>query len=622
MQDEGASLVSEPIYRGKRDQNADENRSLIRALCVSSITLFLLLLGLLVYLFSSSSSTADSVSSPVTTSSPVVNYGNGNLEILNAIQKSLNEMEVSWDKKFEKIQIEISNRESASEMQEQPKSAISEVLNDENPTDPYSLPGKSESWFDELVPSDARKYFRNHLVGNQGGKHEIFTANFMRSTRSIVGNVERLRLFLDKVRKGVCTTTMVLGGSVSAGTNVGGAKGAYQTHFLHWLNSRYPCTGGAKDKHVMLYPKGPQTSSVVDGFPELADVMANEVIDLIFVEYGANDPFSDDTWVSRMDQPKKRLGTVQESLEWMTELLVRRLLYVRKYKNRSPALVYVEVSMHYAAWPWRKGWDRGKWHFMEQGHSGAWGHHPVLEYYGIPTINTIGPAARLWMGAGGEETAKDTRFFDGTDPCCHPSEWFHTLTGLAIAFHFQKEILWIEKELTEYEHDFTLKDPPVMRPPWRLTKADDKKYVTDYVDIQLDKITYWNFLLKEPSEENIGVNDGWTFYSDTRKNKTGMIATEVKSHISFKLDVMKDATILLGYLTTYENISPVNVWFDKKAEITDDRMCTVPGGGKATGLNGKARIIDPYNPTWKVSVYGSNMFDKIPEWKSSNYRSI
>eukprot|EP00493_Phyllostaurus_siculus_P015760 UN16003 len=134
----------------------------------------------------------------------------------------------------------------------------------------------------------------------------------------------------------------------------------------------------------MMYPKGPQTSSVVDGFPELTDVMAHEVIDLIFVEYGANDPFSDDTWVSRMDRPKKRLGTVQESLEWMTEILVRRLLYVRKYKNRSPAVVYVEVSMHYAAWPWRAGWDEGKWHFMEQGHSGAWGHHPVLEYYGIP----------------------------------------------------------------------------------------------------------------------------------------------------------------------------------------------------------------------------------------------
>merc|ERR1719228_2509347 len=104
----------------------------------------------------------------------------------------------------------------------------------------------------------------------------------------------------------------------------------------------------------MLNPKGPQTSSVVDGFPEVIETMIETQVDMVFVEFGANDPFGAGKLLNLMDQPNQRVGTVQESLERITEILVRRLLTMRVAK---PAVVYVELSMHYRSWPWNTDWD-------------------------------------------------------------------------------------------------------------------------------------------------------------------------------------------------------------------------------------------------------------------------
>ena len=100
-----------------------------------------------------------------------------------------------------------------------------------------------------------------------------------------------------------------------------------------------------------------------------------------------------------------------------------------------------------------------------------------------------------------------------------------------------------------------------------------------------------------------------------------MIATEGKSHISFKIKV-ENSSVILGFLTTYENISPVNVWFDNEPNLKDSNLCEEDD----TNLEKpNFSVVDPLGTDkviivvllasgflFEVSVYASRTFDDVP----------
>jgi len=127
-------------------------------------------------------------------------------------------------------------------------------------------------------------------------------------------------------------------------------------------------------------------------------------------------------------------------------------------------------------------------------------------------------------------------------------------------------------------------DPPILKTPWRMTPKEVDKYTHATV-------TSINFMKRPPAMAEIGVIEGWEHMADS-KSKTGMIATKVGSHVSFKLEPAVHETLLVGYLTSYEKITPANLWIDQSA----------------TGDCGtKGETIDPWHDGWigKVSVYRS-----------------
>ena len=140
-----------------------------------------------------------------------------------------------------------------------------------------------------------------------------------------------------------------------------------------------------------------------------------------------------------------------------------------------------------------------------------------------------------------------------------------------------------------YAEDRSMHSPPILKTPWRMTQAEVEKYTHAAV-------TSMHFMKRAPTAAEIGVAEGWEFIADS-KGKTGMIATKAGSHVSFKLEPAVYETLLVGYLTSYEKITPVRVWVDHDA-AADQTACRNPKLGKT---------IDPWHDGWigKVSVYRS-----------------
>ena len=103
-----------------------------------------------------------------------------------------------------------------------------------------------------------------------------------------------------------------------------------------------------------------------------------EIIDMIFVEFAANDPFGAGVLTDMMDQPKRRIKTKQESLEFVQEILIRRMQRFRNRDDSAPAIMYVECALHYRHWPWGKNdVETNDFHFFEYGRMGSWAHNAV-----------------------------------------------------------------------------------------------------------------------------------------------------------------------------------------------------------------------------------------------------
>lgn len=95
-------------------------------------------------------------------------------------------------------------------------------------------------------------------------------------------------------------------------------------------------------------------------------------------------------------------------------------------------------------------------------------------------------------------------------------------------------------------------------------------------------------------------NEGWRFYADS-KQKTGMIATTPGSHLSYGIHLSEKGSLTIGYLSSYESFTEVNVWLDKNKKITDESFC------KADTKSIKDAQFIQINPIWeeKISQYNS-----------------
>ena len=165
-----------------------------------------------------------------------------------------------------------------------------------------------------------------------------------------------------------------------------------------------------------------------------------------------------------------------------------------------------------------------------------------------------------------------------------------------------------------YAEDRSMFDPPILKAPWRMTPKEVDKYTHATV-------TSINFMKRPPAMAEIGVVEGWEHMADS-KSKTGMIATKVGSHVSFKLGPAVHETLLVGYLTSYEKITPAKLWVDQSAAgdyvSPDGKNCVLRaelGVGPVTqktatsacACGTKGAYIDPWHDGWigKVSIYRS-----------------
>ena len=111
----------------------------------------------------------------------------------------------------------------------------------------------------------------------------------------MVGNSHRIQRFIDLLLKGECTTTVVFGGSVSAGHNARGP--AYHVTLAQWMNVRFPCqtgTLGTNNSHTIInLAQGAMDQQ--QAFEKINLVLDPlHRVDLILVKYNVNDDFIED----------------------------------------------------------------------------------------------------------------------------------------------------------------------------------------------------------------------------------------------------------------------------------------------------------------------------------------
>lgn len=155
---------------------------------------------------------------------------------------------------------------------------------------------KANSIIEEIIPPQLLPtYAHEKLQFN-------ITRSMLRQSRPVVGNTERLHLYLQKLQAKKCTTVLFLGGSVTAGHNGGGPDNAYPRRFIDWLNARYPCKANSSSsssknnnnetaavgKHK--YRKTHAVDSVTH-FMFWQTVTSVEEFDLVLIEFNIGDSF-------------------------------------------------------------------------------------------------------------------------------------------------------------------------------------------------------------------------------------------------------------------------------------------------------------------------------------------
>jgi len=454
---------------------------------------------------------------------------------------------------------------------------------------------------DEIIPKRLYPRYRYHpktLPFN-------VTRSMLRQSRPVIGNVQRLQAYIEKLHSEQCTTVLFLGGSVTDGHNTWlGFDDSYAKFFIDWMNERYPCRkeDGTTGEHVSKRTKQNNSQTHFISWNHVSEI---ESFDLVVIEFNVND--------SMINENPHTLEVKSSSLEynscWYSEVLLRRLLLLRK---PDPVAV-VTFNADYIGRPWtnepHNNLESERKSLFRKNNEplSFW----ISSMYQIPLISA---SAWLLPLAGKRGTSWQfnvtnpygTKAFH-SDRCCHPKRFGHVILSLVLAYCFVEEekimTTYGSSETMEIEHDFTADAIPVLRDPIYLSDEEEKMYVRRESDSYLIDFT-------DPSEDRIwndaiAVNEGWSWYADNReKDKFGLIANDVSGgqHLSLEVFGGKHGLVEISYVISYENFGLSLVWIDddRTSGKKEEELCLK----ETTGLIGSERGVEILVASWdeKASV--------------------
>jgi len=418
----------------------------------------------------------------------------------------------------------------------------------------FESPFSNISWLERIVGSN-----HNHWTDSlKALKKKNIPEGFVRKARTIVGNTERLQLVLRKLKYGQCIRVVVFGGVVSRGTNIGGQKNTWHTHLRYWLNTRYPC-GGNGHQFDLWSPRDISSKLFVDNMRSALENLTG-IIDLALVEFGIEDALISESVVSWMQEYRKKDGTMLETSEYLTEVIIRLLQDLRT--PNPVAMIWLDIAFHYSKF--REQLEgaivnvsdtRG-----EFGYITSWGHHTVLSYYDIPTISTAELGLHLFANFK-RQTNHPFKIFSGK---YLPKPWYHTFTGMIVAYNLQLEMQWLDSYVNPFQNDFSMLDPPQHRLGLRVTDSDVERFKNPYYStIRFNS----EFVLRR-----IKFNRGWELMNPLDINNTNYFYTN-KTHAHFAIDfnfTNEFTNIILGFESKFENSSGLHVWFDDDGDTLCD----------------------------------------------------
>ena len=404
--------------------------------------------------------------------------------------------------------------------------------------------------------------------------------NMLRQSRPIVGNTDRLHIYLNKLRNGTCTTALFIGGSVTEGHNGGGTKNAYPKHVMDIINARYPCHQGNGTLGIHEYRKTP--ASIGDSsshFSHWSTISQQGNIDIVIIEFNVGDAFPKPLPHALEDKG----NTPQYSNAWYFETILRRLLLLRQ----PDPVAIVTFNADYQDPQKNSGNVVAKKKQMRQTLFEN-NQEPLKLYissmYEIPVFSVV-----TWLLPLATKKGVDQQYNASwpwstkswhSDTCCHPKRTGgHHVLALVFAYCLMAE----EKVMLSYnkaidmdvdgEHDYTMDDVPLLRDPLYLSPKEDELYVWD-------KSTTFMLDFTDPDGEEkwkksiVGLgsthnhNSTWSWYADNKdKDKFGLIADNVNGgqHIAISLVGAEHGMVEVSYVKSYENFGVAFVWLDDES---------------------------------------------------------
>mmetsp|Transcript_13187 Transcript_13187/g.26784 ORF Transcript_13187/g.26784 Transcript_13187/m.26784 type:complete len:592 (-) Transcript_13187:14-1789(-) len=394
------------------------------------------------------------------------------------------------------------------------------------------------------------------------------TKSMLKKSRPVIGNSQRLHIFLKKLHSKQCTSVLFMGGSVTAGHNSRGRLNAsFPKFFMDWLNERYPCENADRTRGSHL-TKRTQQNNAQTHFVSWSQISQIETLDLVIMEFNVNDSFIDKMPHAMEDKGPE--GSTKDYISvWYNEILLRRLLLMRK--PDPVAIVTFNADYIGRTWAPKSIGDPEKYRKTlfrrNQEPLKFW----LSSLYEIPMFS-----ASVWMLPLAGKKGADWQF-NKTNPyssinfhadrCCHPHREGHLILSLVLVYCLvqeEKNLLSFHREDTlDVEQDFTANPDPTLRDPIYLSEDEEALYVRhdsnskliDFTDPSAEK--EWN--------KHVVQNDGWTWFADNReKDKFGLIANNVTGgqHISLEVTGGKLGLVELSYVISYENFGVALSWVD------------------------------------------------------------
>ncbi|KAL7544982.1 hypothetical protein ACHAWF_008356 [Thalassiosira exigua] len=441
------------------------------------------------------------------------------------------------------------------------------------------------------------------------------TRSMLRQSRPIVGNTQRLHLYLNKLRSRTCTSVLFLGGSgefssasnlciqinnifkssynhnpiiyqVTGGHNGGGPTAAFPKRTMDWLNERYPCvtSNGTQGMHVR---KDTHIGDSRSAFVLWSSITSIEEFDAVFLEFNIGDAFGNDV-ANALEDKGPGANTIEYHSGWYFEVVLRRLSILRKPDPVAIITFNADyIGRKWAMPPWFDPKEARKMIFRANTEpTKLW----VSSIYEIPVFSAV-----IWMLPLSMKKGRDWQFNRTENPystsawhadaCCHPPAQGHLILTLVIAYCMVEEekimMSYNEFDTAEGEHDFTMDTVPILRTPLYLSPEEDDMYVWSKTEAVAD--------FSDPNGEKdwkniVAANEGWSWYADNKYlDKFGLIAggDDGGQHLALKLSGKQHGRVDVTYVISYENFGVALVWLDESTEnVHKQTFCNGKTEGK------------------------------------------